>query len=114
IRNRILFFDKYEITLKIIIQEAMINEELKKQIMKSIWPDVKKILEQLFSEAIIKKEIKEMSLSLLITSFLSLIISPVITSYINQDIHAKTRQNYILQHFEFFYQSIKTDGGELS
>lgn len=110
ILNRIEFLNLHDSTLKVIIQEALINPELKNQIKINVWPEVSSRLNKLFQKAIDKGEIRPYEINYLTSSFIATISSPIIASYLIPDYDVNTRRTYILEQFELFYLGISLKG----
>ncbi len=107
LENRIDFLDKNNLAIKIMHQEALINDQLKIILQHEVWPTVKDAIDPIFEEAIIRKEIKDLPIDYLTSQFLTTMASPVIASFMVPDIDHMKRREIMRQHFELFYQTIK-------
>lgn len=105
--NRIIFLDQHDSIIKAILQEALINPELKEQVQLKVWPEISQTLCPLFEEAISSGEIQPKDTNYLISSFLSAIVAPIIASYIVPNYDKEIRATYIKQNFELFYRSLR-------
>lgn len=110
ITNRIEFLNLHDSTLKVIIQEALINPELKEQIQTHVWPEVSSTLYKLFQKSIDKGEIRPQNVAYLTSSFISIISSPIFASYLVPNYDNAIRKTYILEQFELFYSGISMKG----
>lgn len=114
VHNRIKFLDQHDSTIKAIIQEVLINNELKEQVQLQVWPEISKTLSNLFNKAILDGEIKPHETKYLVSHFISSISAPVIASYVVPTYDKETRKTYINHHFEMFYATITALQKEIS
>lgn len=106
IDNRIEFLNAHDSTIKAIIQEALINPELKDLVKTNVWPEVSNTLTKLFDKAIETGEIQPKETKYLVSSFFSSITGPVVASYVVPTYDNETRALYIKGNFEQFYTSL--------
>jgi len=107
--NRLEFLEKHDATIKALLQETLINDDMKSKITNEVWPSIHKHLSKLFSQAIKDNEIIEVEVDSLITTFLSIITGPIIASYVSNQIDFETRNELIKHHFELFYRNISVN-----
>lgn len=107
LENRLRFLEKHDTTIKAILQEMLVNEKLKKQITSDVWIEIHSTLEKLFNKAILNGEIKPIETDTLISSFISLVMAPVLASYVRTSYKSAERKRLVFKQFEFFYDSIK-------
>ena len=108
VENRLLFTEKNDLALKILIQEGLINDKLKNLIETQVWPTITSTISRIFEDGIRKGDIRDLPIEYLTIQYMSTMAAPIAASYLSSSYNISMRSELVRQQFEFFYQGIST------
>ena len=108
VENRIQFLSVHYYTIQILLQESFINKSIQGLLVHDVWPTMLNLLQPLFEKAIADGEIKKGDSKLYVSMFLSTILTPILTSFLDTSSTSEEREAAVFEQFQFFIDLIKT------